>query len=96
VIENNEGVEWPTTCPFCGQHHDAVDTMEGSGRVPEENDATMCFTCGEFCIFDKDGGLRKPTRREQRALDRDGRVQRARTAWAIIKANIPSRLRKGL
>ena len=87
--------DWPTTCPFCGQRHDAVSIAVGHGRtVPEKGDATMCFTCGSFCIFDATGSLRKPTKAEQRVLDADDRIKEARAAWLQIKDQIPSRRRR--
>jgi hypothetical protein len=88
-------IEWPTTCPFCGQRHDAVTTANADDeRMPEDGDATICFTCGEFSIFDATGGMRRPTLAELRVLDEDHRVQAARMAWQAIKDSIPSRRRR--
>jgi hypothetical protein len=87
--------EWPTTCPFCGQRHDAITMMSGPGsEVPVDGDATICFTCGGFCMFDATGGLRAPTVAEQLLLDADPRVKKARRAWEKVKNDIPSRKRR--
>jgi hypothetical protein len=80
-------IEFDTTCPFCGQHHEAVSRARSSTDYPDDGDVTMCLACGEICIFDSDvaGGLRKPTKREQRIFDRDPRIREVREAWRIVK-----------
>lgn len=89
-----DSTEWPSTCPFCGQRHDAVTSTntDDTRFIPQDGDATICFTCGAFAIFDSSGGLRKPTKAEQRVLDRDHQTVRA--AWEAIKDSIPSRQRR--
>jgi hypothetical protein len=79
--------DWPTICPFCGQRHDAATNAQGRDRLPDDGDVSQCFRCGEFSIFDDKayGGMRKPTKREQRAIARDARMQTMRTAWKIVK-----------
>lgn len=76
-----------TTCPFCGKTHDT--TSETGGRVdyPEDGDPTLCDHCGQFCIYDReaDGGLRKPTKREQRELSHYDLAQQALTAWKTAR-----------
>lgn len=76
-----------TTCPFCGEHHDRITSPLDDDVFPKNGDATMCFACGRFSLFDLDSdpGLRKPTKREQRELDADDRIARIRKAWETVK-----------
>jgi hypothetical protein len=80
-------INFDTTCPFCGQHHEAVSRAHSSTDYPDDGDVTMCFACGEICVFDSDaaGGLRKPTKPEQRNLDRDQHIRDMREVWRIVK-----------
>jgi len=79
--------DWPTICPYCGQHHDAATNVERRDYVPDDGDVSLCFGCGEFCVFDNTayGGMRKPTKKEQRVFARDKRLQELRTAWKVVK-----------
>jgi hypothetical protein len=47
----------------------------------------MCWACGEFNIVDDrtDEGMRRPTKKEQRSLDRDGRISDLRQAWRMVR-----------
>lgn len=76
-----------TTCPFCGYHHDRVTAPEDDDIFPENGDATMCFSCGEFTILDDDTdeGLRAPTVAEQKEIDSDERIAHLRKAWQMAK-----------
>jgi hypothetical protein len=76
-----------TICPFCDQHHEAVTLAYGELPFADDGDVTLCFDCGQFCVFDRDahGGLRKPTKKEQRCIARDDRLQKLLTAWKIVK-----------
>ena len=76
-----------TVCPFCNQHHEAATAARDRPEYPEDGDATMCFGCGAFSIFDQnsDGGLRKPTTAEQRSIDKDEFVQQVITAWKATR-----------
>jgi len=80
-------IDMDTVCPFCGQRHDAATSARNLPDYPEDGDATMCFNCGTFCIFDQDsdGGLRKPTPVEQRSFDSDDFVQELITAWKATR-----------
>jgi hypothetical protein len=82
----SDAVEFDTVCPFCDYHHDRVSGVTGA-EYPEDGDATLCFRCGLFCIFDHDasGGLRKPTEKEQRLIDRDDRMNEIVRAWKITR-----------
>jgi len=78
-----------TTCPFCGAHHDRITPSVSREEVfPEDGDASMCWSCGEFCIIDNDSdlGMRKPNKKEQREINRDARFAHMRVAWRTVKA----------
>jgi hypothetical protein len=81
-----DAIEFDTICPFCDCHHDRVSEVTGA-VYPEDGDATLCFGCGRFCIFDCDapGGLRKPTDKEQRMIDRDDRMNKIVAAWKTVR-----------
>jgi hypothetical protein len=76
-----------TICPFCGHHHDAVSAFHSDTDFPNDGNITMCFGCGQFCVFDSDadGRLRKPTKKEQRVIDHDEDAQTLRNAWKIVR-----------
>jgi len=76
-----------TICPFCDQHHECVTAARSDIDFPEDGDVTMCFNCGRWCIFDRDahGGLRKPTKKEQRGFERDADLVKLVDAWKIVK-----------
>jgi hypothetical protein len=82
--------ERTTTCPFCGRVHEVATELIGSTQ-PEDGDTTMCFRCGIFSIFDAatPGGLRKPTKREQRRLDRDPQIRKISDAWHETQRGTP-------
>jgi len=79
-----------TTCPFCGYHHDRITPASREEVLPENGDASMCWSCGEFCIIDNrsDLGMRKPTRIEQRLIDVDERVIHMRASWKRAKVKL--------
>jgi hypothetical protein len=75
-----------TTCPFCGYHHDRITAIKSEPDArPKNGDASMCWACGEFNIVDDgtDEGMRRPTKKEQRSLDRDQRISDLRGAWRM-------------
>jgi hypothetical protein len=76
-----------TICPFCDQHHEAVTAARGDVDFPDDGDVTLCFGCGRLCIFDSDayGGLRKPTKKEQRTFAHDDDLKKVQAAWRIVK-----------
>lgn len=79
-----------TTCPFCGQHHDANTALSQPDFRSEDGAIALCTACGQFGVFDskKRGGLRKPTRRERRTISDDPNAQEVRTAWEIVKRQL--------
>ena len=40
----------PSTCPTCGDIHDAAVEVAGRGR-PRPGDLTVCFGCGTILVF---------------------------------------------
>jgi hypothetical protein len=79
--------EMATVCPFCDYHHECVSAARSDVDIPEDGDVSMCFRCGRFCLFDREarGGLRKPTKREQREFDHDDGMQKIVAAWKTVK-----------
>ena len=77
-------IDHSTICPHCGEEHERVTSAVRDGRDrPRDGDATICWECGALGIYEDraPGGIRKPTKHEQRALDRDERVQQILAAW---------------
>jgi len=77
-----------TICPLCGQEHDAASMAQSNERqTPRDGDASFCFSCGTVNIFEDraSGGLRRPTKREQRLFDKDERLQEILAAWREVK-----------
>lgn len=74
--------EQATTCPFCGQNNEAVTPPEG-GRGPQDGDFSMCFTCGEWAIFDSrmSGGMRKPLFPDYMKIATSPKMRQMRDAW---------------
>lgn len=48
-------------CPFC---RSAIDAASGP-KEPEDGDATICYSCENLLIFDKNLRLRVPSEDEQ-------------------------------
>ena len=43
----------PARCPYCGKANDEVAELLGQRDDPPENgDISLCFSCGQFAIFD--------------------------------------------
>ena len=76
-----------TICPFCGMEHECATAALDRPVSPDDGDATLCFRCGAVSIFAEEceGGLRKPTKKEQRELNADKIVQGLITAWKITR-----------
>jgi hypothetical protein len=74
-----------TICPFCDEHHEAVTLAQGDVEWPADGDVSICFRCGQLCVFDREtrGLLRKPTKKEQRRFDRDENLKKLVAAWKI-------------
>lgn len=53
--------------------------------MPEPGDASLCFYCGEFNVFDEHLILRKPTDDELIEIGMDERAQLVRQAWVCFQ-----------
>lgn len=51
--------ELKTLCPHCGALHECASNIEGD-ELPSADDVTLCFQCGEWCVFDSELKLVKP------------------------------------
>lgn len=67
-------------CPWCGRQMDRVSSVN-LDAVPEEGDITLCFGCGEWCVFDDGLHLRKPSDEEFDIIGSDPDMMKARWAW---------------
>lgn len=71
-------------CPFCGAQHDRVrETKDGTS--PQPSDATLCFSCGEWCVFTNSLSLRKPNDAEYQEIVDEPTFAQVRQAWLIVK-----------
>lgn len=79
--------EAEVVCPFCGTANEAATNAEPSESSPLDGDVSLCFQCGKFSLFDRTarGGMRKPTKQQQRQIDADPRVQQLKSAWRQVK-----------
>jgi hypothetical protein len=76
-----DDVRIDTFCPWCGKHNNAHHNVDAPG-VPEPGDVSLCWGCHRPSVYGQLGGLRRPTAEEQRAIDVDPGVQRARRVMA--------------
>jgi hypothetical protein len=74
-----------TRCPHCGQKLDAASVLQGEVPLPEPDDLTVCFGCGEALQFDAKLRLRKMTAAELAALAPDEAAELRQTQQAIRK-----------
>lgn len=75
----------PHRCPHCGKRLNAAGTTDGADARPEPGDCTMCFGCGEWCVFADDLSLRKPSEDELVELLDDPDCQEARRKWLLFQ-----------
>ena len=90
-VEDRQGpIAFDTTCPFCGQHHDANTALSPPDFRSEGGAIALCTACGKFGVFDsgKRGGLSKPTWQERRIISNDPDAQEVRAAWEIVKRQL--------
>lgn len=74
-------------CPWCSEEVTAATDPKDEGKSPSSGDATLCLYCGEWCVFDTDLTLRKPTDAEFVALAADQTCRALRMAWVQTRAN---------
>jgi len=73
-----------SNCAWCGTRHDrATNATDGEECAPVDGDATVCFACGEWLIFEH-GYLRRPTAAEFIEIGSDDDCRRARAAWVFM------------
>lgn len=74
-----------SACPFCGTANEAVSNPFGDAG-PDDGDFSLCFTCGEWAIFDSTatGGQRKPTVAEYQEIVNQPQTRRMREAWLAV------------
>jgi hypothetical protein len=73
-------------CPWCSEELTAATDLKDDS-VPAPGDATLCAYCGEWCVFDTDLMLRKPTDNEFVALGADKTCRDLRAAWVQTRKN---------
>jgi hypothetical protein len=73
----------PHHCPHCSKLLNSATHAPGQPdiRPPEPDDITLCFGCGEFCLFTADMTLRKPTEDELIEIGLDPDARQARENW---------------
>lgn len=75
-------------CPHCAAIFDRASNVSSDGETdgPVGGDVTMCIKCGEWCLFNSNLTLRKPTDEEQLVIGHDEVCIRARRAWNKMQA----------
>jgi hypothetical protein len=71
-------------CPWCGRNLDRVSCIDGED-VPEEGDISLCFGCGEWCVFDNGMHLRKPNDEEFEEIGTSPECMQSRWAWTEMR-----------
>jgi hypothetical protein len=73
-------------CPWCrAVNTRASNAVPGEAVAPTDGDASLCFYCGEWAIFDGDR-QRKPTAAEFIEIGEDPDCQKLRAAWAHMQS----------
>lgn len=80
----------PCPCPHCGKVLDAATPADGVG-APSPGDATLCIDCGEWCVFNDELKLEKPSDDAYVEIGTDPECRKMRLAWLRMKANEPTR-----
>jgi len=77
-------------CPYCGAPNDCDTYLGAETYKPTEGDVSLCFSCGELCVFGPNAeSVLKPTEEQrQRLMDNPRMRQRIFQAqMAIPKFN---------
>lgn len=79
-----------TVCPVCGDTHYFATAIDKVKKAPREGDATICISCGTWCLFESSapGGLRLPTDQEQNVMRHDPRFAEVWRAWDQTKRRV--------
>lgn len=82
-------IELITTCWHCGTANECVTNsdIEADQQAPVNGDATFCFQCGVFAIFDDtlSDKVRKPSPAENDVIKRTPELQQVYQAWKLVK-----------
>jgi hypothetical protein len=71
-------------CPYCQDELDAQTVIKSKDpRPPQPGDFGLCFSCGEWHIFET-AGVRKPDDDEQTTIGTDSKFRTAREAWLEV------------
>lgn len=70
-----------TPCPYCGTSNDAATDPTEDRLAPAPGDVSVCFTCGEFLLFDHKLRTRKPTYVELAGLATDPAARTIKADW---------------
>lgn len=83
------------TCPHCGRVNELAtsigENLEISKRVPKAGDFGICIGCGEWHIFEADGGRRKPNDDEYETIATSDTFRKIRKAWVAATQAIESK-----
>jgi len=73
-------------CPFCRKANDRQMNTQ-SKRRPEDGDWSLCFSCGEWAVYQLDGhdNVRKPTWPEYQLIAASPELRKAREVWVYVK-----------
>jgi hypothetical protein len=80
-------------CPHCGRTNEKIatsigDNLEVSKRDPKAGDFGICIGCGEWHIFEDDGGRRKPNDAEYETIAANDTFRKIRAAWVATTETI--------
>ena len=76
----------PCPCPHCGTVLNAATAAEESGGSPSPGDVTLCVECGEWCLFDDELKLKKPSDDILVEIGSDPVLRQMRMSWLKMKA----------
>jgi hypothetical protein len=84
-------------CPYCGRANDQVampeTEREDGDERPTDGDYSICFRCGCWGIFEAShaGGVRRPTKEEEREIASDPDCREVAKAWRRVRREIMRR-----
>lgn len=78
--------EQVTKCPHCGALHECVSNAQGE-RPPSPGDVTLCFDCGEWCVFDDKLELAKPDDGLMIEIGSNPECYMIRASWLAFNAD---------
>lgn len=75
------------TCPHCGTKHNRHTHIAKKSDPPEEiheGAITLCFSCGEFSVFDANHSLKKLTEKDAATVAADPIAMRIKEGWLAV------------